>query len=136
MAELTVEAKLENLDVVISFLTSTLKSYNICKKNINKIELVCEEVVVNIMKYAYSKSKGSLTLIIDYESKAKNLFIQIIDSGIPFNPLLMEEPDVAMPLEDRKIGGMGIFIIRKTMDEVDYERINGKNVLNMKIAIK
>jgi serine/threonine-protein kinase RsbW len=90
--------------------------------------LVVEEIVVNVCSYAYTDD-GPFTITVD--NKDQVISIVFKDSGIPFNPLERPDPDINLPLEDRQIGGLGIFLTKKLMDEVKYENSNGNNVLTI-----
>ena len=107
-----------------------LEKLNCDIKIINKIELAIEEIFANIANYAYKDKTGKCTLKIQYEDKRKVDFI-FEDSGVPFNPLEKEEPDISKPLEEREIGGLGIFLTKKTMDDIQYKYENNKNILTI-----
>jgi anti-sigma regulatory factor (Ser/Thr protein kinase) len=95
------------------------------------IRLVCEELVVNVVDYAYpDREDGYLDVNIDKDDRA--ITIQLKDGGVPFNPLEREMPDTTIPLKERRIGGLGIFITIKKMDDVKYEYVNNENVLTIK----
>jgi anti-sigma regulatory factor (Ser/Thr protein kinase) len=95
------------------------------------IRLVCEELVVNVVDYAYPDGVvGYLDVDIDRDDKA--ITIQLRDGGTPFNPLDRDMPDTTIPLKDRPIGGLGIFITVKKMDDVKYEYVNNENVITIK----
>lgn len=92
------------------------------------LRLVTEEIVVNINNYAYTnKEKGYL--IVSIEKKEDNLIMEFRDGGVPFDPLVKEDPDITLPLEEREIGGLGIFLTKKLMDSLSYNRVSGENVL-------
>jgi len=95
------------------------------------IRLVCEELVVNVVNYAYPDGvDGYLDVNIDRDDKA--ITIQLRDGGVKFNPLERDMPDTTTPLKDRPIGGLGIFITIKKMDDVRYEYVNNENVITIK----
>lgn len=98
-----------------------------------KIRLSVEETVENVVCYAYNKGLGC----IEVETALDNgvLSIMLKDSGKPFNPLNNPEPDVNLNLEDRPIGGLGIFLCKQMMDEVSYDYVNNCNILTMKINV-
>ena len=98
---------------------------------VNKILLAAEEILVNVIRYAYPGGTGDLTIACTFTGGNNELTIDIADSGMEFNPLLAAPPDTSLPVEERPIGGLGIFIVRKIMDEVRYRRENGRNVLTM-----
>lgn len=101
-----------------------------CPKELYAIHLVCEEIVVNIVSYAYpDNQEGYLTVTL---GKSENcLSIQFRDAGVPFNPLDQERPDITLPLEEREIGGLGIFLTQQMMDSVVYEHCGDENVLTI-----
>lgn len=102
-----------------------------CTKELYAIHLVCEELVVNVVSYAYpDDANGYLKVLIEKENDC--LTLQFIDGGIPFNPLEKEQPDITLSLEERQIGGLGIFLTTQMMDSVSYERKNNENVLTIK----
>lgn len=106
-----------------------------CTKELYAIHLVCEELVVNIVSYAYpGRTDGYLKVEIDREENGF-LVLRFIDGGIPFNPLEREMPDTSLALEDRPIGGLGIFLTTQMMDSVAYERVGNENVLTIKKQI-
>jgi serine/threonine-protein kinase RsbW len=128
-------AHLDNLPEMLHFIQEKAKSSGFVDAEIRKIELASEEALVNIISYAYSGlNKNNSPLIeIDCEKNGTNRFeIVIKDRGIPFNPIDNElHVDIDRPIEERRIGGLGIFLIRQLMDEVVYFREGEENVLRM-----
>jgi len=96
------------------------------------ITLVCEEWLVNIVSYAYPNCKGDFTIHWENDIENKNITITFEDSGIPFNPLLTDEPDVNVHFQERNVGGLGIMLVRQRMNSMDYIHRNGKNILTVK----
>lgn len=95
------------------------------------IRLVSEEIIVNILNYAYpQQAEGYLTLCLWDEDG--EITLEFIDGGIPFNPLDKADPDISLPLEQREIGGLGIFLVREMMDYVAYTYVNKENRLTIK----
>jgi len=92
-----------------------------------QIKVAIDEIFGNIAQYAYSKEKGNVTVKINIENGFAE--ITFIDDGIPFKPLSLEDPDVSLDAEQRSIGGLGIFLVKKTMDKLEYERRDNKNIL-------
>lgn len=130
MRELKISATIDNLDAMIDFIIETVNDLEIDKRVISKLRLMSEEALVNIVNYAYPEKTGEIlikTEIID----TRKLFVQIIDWGIEFNPLEKEEPDITLSMEERAIGGLGIFMVKNIMDTVDYEYSDGKNILTL-----
>ena len=102
-----------------------------CKEVFGDVRMVCEELVVNVVDYAYpERIDGYLDVEIEKDEHA--ITIRLKDGGVAFNPLEVEAPDITKPLEERQIGGLGIFIMLKKMDAVSYERIDNENILTIK----
>ena len=129
--ELTLEAKVANLQQVLDFVDENLKSMRCPMKILMQIDVAVEEIFVNVASYAYTPNTGSVTIRMDLQEKPRAVVITFIDSGIPYNPLAKEDPDVSLSAEERSIGGLGIFMVKKTMDKMEYEYTDQKNVLKM-----
>ncbi len=130
MNELTLEARLEYLDQVLAFVDQYLESIDCPPKSQMQVDIAVEEVFVNIAQYAYAPDVGSMTLRIDRD--ASGLSITFTDSGVPFDPLAKLDPDVTLSAEEREIGGLGIFMVKKSMDSMEYKRENGQNILTIR----
>ena len=136
MKELTLEAKVANLQQVLDFVDENLTSMRCPMKILMQIDVAVEEIFVNVASYAYTPNTGSVTIRMDLQEKPRAVVITFIDSGIPYNPLAKEDPDVSLSAEERSIGGrsiggLGIFMVKKTMDKMEYEYTDQKNVLKM-----
>ncbi|MFA6216951.1 MAG: SpoIIE family protein phosphatase [Candidatus Omnitrophota bacterium] len=129
MERLSIQAKLENLEKMFSFIREASLRHGFDSEHVNKIQLASEEALVNVISYAYPQGSGDLEIIIS--NKETCMEIEISDSGIPFDPLSLPEPDILAPIEERKVGGLGIFMIRKIMDEVRYKRDKERNILTL-----
>lgn len=128
MEKLVLPARLENLELMLKFIKEAAAALGFDDKKINQIQLASEEVLVNIINYAYPDKNGNIE--INYSVKEpKGLEVEILDWGILFNPLELPQPDITAPIEDRKIGGLGIHLVRKIMDEVSYKREQERNIL-------
>lgn len=99
---------------------------------IGALELAVEEAVVNIIKYSYKETGGTITVICSSDD-VKSIRIDIIDDGPPFNPLTKDIPDTSSAIEDRAVGGLGIFFIKKMTDNVNYRRDENRNILSITI---
>lgn len=97
-----------------------------------KTDIVLDEILSNIAKYAYHDDSGKIDIDFDYDDNSKTLMIRFTDSGFAFNPLEVKEADTTATAEDRPIGGLGIFIVKCIMDEAHYERTSDKNILTLK----
>ena len=90
-----------------------------------------EELFVNVARYAYPDGEGDMSLHIGFDNQSRAITFRMTDKGVPFDPLTKPEPDITLSAEDREIGGLGIFITKKTMDSLSYSYENGENVLTM-----
>ena len=97
-----------------------------------ELDMIIEEVFINIANYAYGESTGTVSIDLALNEARDLLAITFRDSGIPYDPLKKEDPDVTLSAAERPIGGLGIFLVRKTMDAMQYRRENGKNILTIR----
>ena len=132
MEKITVEAVLENLQRVIDFATEKMEERDCSMKIIMQTELVIEEIFVNISSYAYHPETGSATFCIEFEENPNAVLMTFIDSGKHYNPLEQAPPDTSLDIDEREVGGLGIFLVKKNVDEISYEYTDGKNILHMK----
>ena len=100
-----------------------------------QIDIAIDEIVANVSFYAYTPGTGNVEIGFDYEPETRTAVITFTDSGVPFNPLEKEEPDTGLTAEEREIGGLGIFLVRKTMDSMEYRREDGHNILTIRKKI-
>ena len=131
MINKTFPAKVDSLSDVLGFVDQTLESYECPIKIQTAICVAIEEVFVNVAHYAYGGGDGDMTLGIGFNAENREITFIMTDNGIPFDPLKKPDPDITLPAEEREIGGLGIFITKKTMDTVEYAYENGKNILTM-----
>ena len=124
-------AKTDSLSDVLAFIEQRLETFGCSMKLQIAICVAIEEVFVNVAHYAYKDGNGNVEFNISFDEETRLVTFKMTDSGVPFDPLKKEDPDVTLSAEDRKIGGLGIFITKKTMDEVSYVYENGKNILTM-----
>lgn len=129
--EIIIEAKVDMLDEVISFIDSVLESAGCSMKTQIQIDVAAEEIFVNIANYAYDSDGGMATVRINIDDCTKRVEIAFIDEGIPYNPLERTDPDVTLSVEERPIGGLGVYMVKKSMDEVTYDYREGKNILTI-----
>lgn len=130
MSKMKLPARIEHLERLIDFVSGYAKEKGFTGKRIKEIELATEEVLVNIFNYAYPEGTGDVEVSCRFED-ASGLIIEISDSGIPFDSLSLPDPDVTSDVSGRKIGGLGVFFVRKMVDEVSYRRDGGKNILTL-----
>ncbi len=131
MKELDIEAKIEKLDDVLAFVDGILEEAECSPKVQVQIDIAVEEIFVNIAHYAYAPNEGRALIKAGVTGDPALFSIEFSDAGIPYNPLAKEDPDVTLSAEDRPIGGLGIFMVKKSMDSVDYEYKDGRNVLTI-----
>lgn len=132
MKELKVNADIAELDKVLSFADEILEEAGCSMKAQMQIDIAIEEIFVNIAHYAYPEGNGEALISVETDDAAKKATITFEDQGIPYDPLKNEDPDITLSAEDRPIGGLGIFMVKKSMDEVSYEFKDGKNRLTIK----
>ncbi len=130
--ELEVEAVEENLEQVQAFVDEQLEAADCSPKSQMQIGLAVEEIFVNIARYAYAPEKGRATVRVEVSDAPVVVTITFMDHGQPYDPLAKEDPDVTLSASERAIGGLGIFIAKKTMDNVLYEYKDGQNILKLK----
>jgi sigma-B regulation protein RsbU (phosphoserine phosphatase) len=131
MVNKTFSAKVEALSDVLGFVDQTLEGYECPMKIQTAICVAIEEVFVNVAHYAYKDGEGDMTLGISFDAESREITFRMRDKGTPFDPLKKPDPDITLSAEEREIGGLGIFITKKTMDTVSYAYENGENVLTM-----
>ena len=131
MTKQTFPAKTDALPDILGFVEETLDGYGCSMKLQMSLCVAVEEVFVNIARYAYGGGEGNMTLGIGFDASAGTVTFRMADRGIPFDPLEKPDPDITLSAEDRDIGGLGIFITKKTMDSLSYAYENGENILTM-----
>ena len=134
--EITVPATLDKLEEVNNYIVEILEELNCPPKARMQIEIAVEEIFVNIASYAYNPVVGKATVRLIVHENPLSVDIQFLDEGVPYNPLLREDPDITLSAEERGIGGLGIFMTKKTMDKISYSYDEGKNVLTISKKIE
>ena len=131
MTSKTFPAQTDVLPEVLGFVEEMLESYECSMKIQTAVCVAIEEVFVNVANYAYGEGSGDVTLDIGFDAESRDVTFRLADRGIPFDPLKKPDPDITLSIEERQIGGLGIFIVKKTMDTVRYDYENGQNILTM-----
>lgn len=131
MIEKTFPADVSALDAVTGFAEEQLEQFGCPLKLMMPLTVALEEVFVNVAHYAYPDGSGEVSLAIGHDPAQNTVTFRLTDSGIPFDPLSHEDPDLTLPAEQRPIGGLGIYMMKKTMDNVSYAYEGGKNILTM-----
>ena len=136
MKELTVLATIENTPVVTAFIDEQLEALRCPMKAQMQIDVAVDELFSNIARYAYGGGTGDATVRFSFDASTSMVSITFIDCGLPFDPLEQDEPDVTRSAEERAVGGLGIFLARKTMDAMVYRMAHGCNVLTIQKRIQ
>ena len=131
MTNKTFPAKTESLSAVLGFVEETLEGFKCPMKLQMAICVAIEEVFVNVAHYAYPDSEGDMSLQIGFDEQSRAITFRMTDRGIPFDPLKKPDPDITLSAEEREVGGLGIFIAKKTMDSLTYTYENGENILTL-----
>ncbi len=133
MRELTVEAKVEQLEQVKDFVEEALAGRGCAPQAVMQVMMAVDELFTNIAEYAYPQGTGAVSVRTDVrDGPPVTAEITFLDSGTPYNPLSREDPDVTLPAARRRPGGLGIFLVKKYMDGVTYERREGRNILTVR----
>ncbi len=136
-------AELEKLETVQDFVQEIMDEAEVGMKVACTVNIALEEMFVNVCHYAYGEDGGDILVEAGIvrptgsadNAEAKAIRIRLTDSGIPYDPLAREDPDITLPAEERPIGGLGIYMVKKSMDHVSYEYRDGKNVFTMEKGI-
>ena len=131
MINKTFPAKVEALSDVLGFVDQMLEKYECPMKIQMAVCVAIEEVFVNVAKYAYADGEGKVCFGIGFNADERTFTFRMADKGVPFDPLKKPDPDITLSADEREIGGLGIFITKKTMDTISYAYENGENVLTM-----
>ncbi len=131
MKELKIEALIENLDEVLEFLDTELESMGCSVKMQMQMDVAVEEIFVNIASYAYNPETGYAIIQIEKKDGPDRIEVTFIDEGVPYDPLKKEDPDITLSADERQIGGLGIFMVKKSMDKMIYEYKDCHNILKL-----
>ena len=132
MKELTIAATVENIGTVTDFVDEQLEALGCPVKAQMQIDIAIDELFGNIAHYAYHPEVGNATVRVEVTEEPLAVIVTFIDRGVPYDPLNAAEPDITLSAEDRQLGGLGIYMVKKSMDEISYEYKDGKNILSIK----
>ena len=135
MKELTIAATVENIEVVTDFVNQQLELLECPMKAQMQIDIAIDELFSNIAHYSYNPEVGQATVRVEVVENPLAVTITFIDNGIPYDPLAKEDPDLTLSAEERQIGGLGIYMVKESMDEIIYEYKDGQNILSIKKCI-
>ena len=131
MKTLVLTAEVANMEKVLDWLNQELEAYDVPMKAIMQLDIAVEELFVNIAHYAYNPDVGEACITVDVSDEPRDVTVRFEDWGKPYDPLQRQDPDVTLSAEERGVGGLGIFMVKKTMDRVVYSHENGKNILTI-----
>lgn len=131
MHELSLEAAIANIPAVTDFVNALLEELDCPMKAQLQIDVAIDELFSNIAQYAYAPGTGPATVRVETEEDPPAVILTFIDRGMPYDPLAAEDPDITAPAEERSIGGLGVYLVKKTMDDVRYEYRDGQNILRI-----
>ena len=129
MKEMNIEATIDNIPTVTAWVDEQLEALDCPMKAQMQIDIAIDELFSNIARYAYNPETGPATVRVEVAENPMAVVITFIDKGIPYDPLKQEDPNTHLPAEEREIGGLGIFMVKKTMDDITYEYKDGQNIL-------
>jgi len=135
MKELTIAATVENIEAVTDFVNQQLEELACPMKAQMQINIAIDELFSNIAHYSYNPEIGQATVRVEVMENPLAVSITFIDNGVPFDPLSKEDPDLTLSAEERQIGGLGIYMVKESMDEIIYEYKDGQNILSIKKCI-
>lgn len=131
MKELTIAASVENIEAATDFVNTQLEALGCPMKTRMQIDVAIDEILSNIARYAYHPQTGPVTIRVEKQAEPPAVAVTFMDRGIPYNPLTQRDPDITLAADEREIGGLGVYLVKKSMDDVRYEYENGQNVLRI-----
>ncbi|MBP3426712.1 MAG: ATP-binding protein [Clostridia bacterium] len=132
MKEMTIAATVENIGLVTDFVNAQLEALDCPMKAQMQIDIAIDELFGNIAQYAYNPDVGEATVRVEVAEDPLSVIITFIDGGMPYDPLTAADPDITLAAEERSLGGLGIFMVKKSMDEIAYRYENGRNILTIR----
>lgn len=132
MRELTIDASVDNIEAVTEFVNQQLEALDCPMKAQMQIDIAIDELFGNIAHYAYNPKVGAATVRVEVQEDPFAVVVTFIDNGVPYDPLKRDDPNTTLSAEEREIGGLGIYMVKKSMDDVLYEYKDGQNILTIK----
>ena len=133
MREMTVDASMEQIQPVTDYVNRLLTELGCSKRIRIQIDVAVDEIIGNIVRYAYHPETGPVTVRLETADDPPGILITFIDHGVPFDPLANVQPDTtSLPARDRPVGGLGLYMVRKSMDDVAYRFQDGRNMLTIR----
>ena len=131
MAKITLPAVIESIETATDFVNGVLEDVGCSMRAQMQLAIALDELMSNVAHYAYKSGQGDVTVSIEILKDPKRAVLTLTEEGAPYNPLEKEDPDVTLSAEKRKIGGLGIFIVKRSMDDMTYEYKDGKNIVTV-----
>lgn len=135
ISEIKIPADIGHMRDAMDFLVNYAKTQGISEKKIGEIQLIAEEILVNIIHYAYPEKNGFIEINC-HKDNQKQLMIRFADNGVPFDPLKKEPPNIHLDMDERSIGGLGIYLVRELAKDLTYRRKDNQNILTVTIGVK
>ncbi len=132
MDELTIEATVENIPTAADFVDKKLEQLDCPVKYQRQIDIAVDELLSNIVSYAYRPEIGPATVRVEVQQDPIAVVVTFIDHGVPYDPLAADDPDITLPADERDPGGLGILLVKNSMDDISYTYENGQNILSIK----
>lgn len=126
------ETEIKDITAITEFVENELEKIGCNMKTIYQINIAIDELVSNIVKYGYRGKKGPVTVKVIERLEPHSVYVRFEDEGIPYNPLANADPDVTLSADEREVGGLGIYMVKQSMDSVKYKYENDKNILTIK----
>ena len=131
MPKITLPATFENIETATEFINAILEGADCSMKAQMQLDIALDELISNVVRYAYTPETGNITVSIEILEEPRRAVLTLTDEGIPYDPMQKEDPDITLPAEERSIGGLGIYIVKKSMDEMTYKYNDGKNIVTI-----
>ena len=136
MPIITLPAKIEKIEEATGFLDAILEEAGCSMRAQIQLDIALDEMMSNVARYAYASGEGDITIAVDILDDRAHVVLTLMDNGVPYDPLKKDDPDITLSAEERKIGGLGIFIVKQSMDSMTYAYENGQNAITMVKRIK
>ncbi|MDR1874769.1 MAG: ATP-binding protein [Synergistaceae bacterium] len=130
------DANLDGLEDLYSFISTVLAENGVAESIVAVLEMAADEIFSNIVNYGYGEKREGAEIDVFLDVKDGVVEMVFCDNGSPFDPLAREAPDISLSLEERQIGGLGIHIVKNSVDEITYSRRDDRNVLTLKKSVK
>ena len=135
MKEMAFTASIDMIGPVTDFVNEILAGLDCPEQSRIQIDVAVDEILSNIIRYAYPSAPGPATVRVEVEKDPLTVVMTFIDRGAPYNPLTAKAPDITLPRRRRPVGGLGLFMVRNTMDDLSYEYRDGQNILTVRKKI-